>query len=548
MAVERLKFANAEPLVKLLHNPFQAAFMDARRLRVCRSAGHEWTYPYRGAREDLTCPVCGGASMRGFVRFLLRAGRRGGKTRICALAMIEELTLPYAWWWATAPTYRMLEDYVLPAFFMQIPQAWLDHKESHWSESELTLRLPNRAISQFRSLESPDAGRGPGLNGIWIDEIALLTLLHWETIAPTLADKRGILLAGTTPRGPDWVHERFYQLAERGHKGYWATHYSTLYNPAIDPEIIEEARATMTPLMFRQEYMADIVTFTGSIYGEILAPCVIDGTEAEMKAYFPEWPNLAASRPNITGLDPGTDHPFAGLQLVASPRGLVVVDEYEQANKPFSVHATAIKALRRGLEGRIAIDRSQAQAQIELAQYDLYAQAAENDVIAGINRVSAWMLASAGRYFPGPVRNGVETHLPSGLVLPRSRCPKLISRLEAYRWADQTKHDGSRAPEKVYKKDDDLPDALRYALMLYPSLPSTDPVLQARARDLTGMPDDMRLQIERQRRIEQTLKRREQAQRAAAGDATAEIPLDLVDEESYDPALGPLGEFEPPYY
>lgn len=541
MAVGRLKFANAQPLVSLLHNPFQAKFMADRRTRVCRANHHTWQYTYNGKPEDLACPICGGPSIRGFSRFLLRAGRRGGKTRICALALIEELTIPYQWWWATAPTYRMLEDYVLPAFFQQIPQAWIDHPATEWSESELTLRLPNRSIMQARSLENPDSGRGPGLNGVWMDEIALLTLLHWETIQPTLTDKRGILLAGTTPRGPDWVHERFYQGAEQGIPGYWATHYSSLHNPFLDPEVIEEARRTMTPLMFAQEYMADIVTFTGAIYGEILPPCIIDGTDEEMKAYFPEWPNIDITRPSITGTDPGTDHPFAGVHLVASPRGLVVVGEYEQRQKPFAIHASQIQILRRGMDSRVAIDRSQAQAQIELAQYGLLTQTAENDVVAGINRVSAWMLRSGQAYFPGPIRNGIETRLPSGLVLPKSLCPKLIKRLEAYRWDDSEKADGStKQKELVYKKDDDLPDALRYALMVYPTLPGNDPVLNTRVRDLAGMPDDMRLQIERNRRIDKLLERRSLERRAEMGE-NVEVP---IDEEDYDQELGPLGQFQ----
>lgn len=543
MAVQRLKFANAQPLVKLLHNPFQAKFMADRRLRVCKAAGHTWTFVYDGTPASLLCPTCGAPSIRAFIRFLLRAGRRGGKTRICALAMIEELTVPYALWWATAPTYRMLEDYVLPAFFQQIPQAWIDHKDTHWSESELTLRLPNRAIAQFRSLENPDSGRGPGLDGLWMDEIALLTLLHWETISPTLTDKRGILIAGTTPRGPDWVHERFWRFAEQGMRGYWATHYSTLHNPAITAEAIEEARLTMTPLMFRQEYMADIVTFTGAIYGEILGACLIDGTDDEMRAYFPEWPAIDLTRPSITGIDPGHDHPFAGLQIVASPRGLVVVGEYEDRQKPYGIHAERIKAMRRGFDSRIAIDRSQAQAITELVQYGLYAQAAENDVVAGINRVSAWMLRSAGRYFPHPTIP--DKSLPSGLVLPRSLVPNLIKRLEAYRWDDSQKSDGATKPrELVYKKDDDLCDALRYALMLYPTLPDADPVLASRGRDLTGMPDDMRLQIERNRRIEAIIQQRALAARAEMGE-DVDVPLDLEEfDDGYDPAQGPMGQFQ----
>jgi hypothetical protein len=491
MAIARLKLANPLPLVRLQHNPYQVAFMDARRVRVCPN-GHQWRFTYSGALPDLHCPVCGQDSQRGYRRFLLRAGRRGGKTRICALAMIEELTVPLVHWWAGAPTYPELNDYVLPAFFKQLPQQWLDDPRTDWSESELTLILPNKSIAQFRSLDDPERGRGPGLNGLWLDEVAKMQHLTWETIRPTLTENRGILIAGTTPKGEDWVHEHLYEPAAAGKPGFWATHYTTLDNPIIDPEEIEEARASMTDLMFRQEYMADIVTFTGAIYGDILGPALIDGTDQEMRHYFPEWPNVDPSRTAITGTDPGTDHPFAGVHVVASPRGLVCVGDYEDRNKPYMLHATAIQALRRGSQSRVAIDRSQAQAQIELAQYGLYTVPAENDVVAGINRVSAWLLASRAR----------SEGLPTGLVLPKSCCPTLIKRLQAYRWAENKHKDGSTGPrELVFKKNDDLPDALRYALMTYPVLPKGDPqAVGNKPRDLAGMPDNVRLEIERVRR------------------------------------------------
>lgn len=505
MAIARLKLANPLPLVSLQNNPYQIAFMNARRIRVCVN-GHQWRFAYTGKPPDLNCPVCGQLSQRGFRRFLLRAGRRGGKTRICALAMIEELTIPMVHWWACAPTYPTLNDYVLPAFFKQLPQQWLDDPRTDWSESELTLILPNKSISQFRSLDDPERGRGPGLNGLWLDEISLMQLLTWETIRPTLTENRGILIAGTTPKGEDWVHEHLYETAAAGKPGFWATHYTTLDNPIIDPEEIEEARQSMTDLMFRQEYMADIVTFTGAIYGDILPPAIIEGTDEQMRHYFPEWPSLDTTRNSITGTDPGTDHPFAGVHLVASPRGLVVTGEYEERNKPFLLHYSGIQAIRRGFNSRVATDRSQPQAQIELAQYGLFTTPAENDVVAGINRVSAWILASRQQI------NG----LPSGLVITKRHSPNLIKRLQAYRWAENRHKDGSTGPrELVYKKNDDLPDALRYGLMLYPELPKGDPLsIGNKPRDLAGMPDNVRLEIERVRRIDAAAAKQHQEDKA----------------------------------
>lgn len=508
MAVGRIKLANPQPLVTLSYHPYQHAFMEARRLRIC-SEGHQWSFLQYG----LYCPECLGRHhkkvkvpvpylpvtamcSRAYYTLLLRAGRRGGKTRAGALAVIEELTIPNVLWWACAPTFPKLRDYVLPAFFKQIPQSWLDHPKTTWSETELTLVLPNNASVQFRSLEDPDRGRGPGLDGLWIDEVCELSLEHWETISPALADKAGIFIGTTTPKGEDWVHETFFTPAEENTPGFWACSFTTLDNPWMQQPrqraFVERQRTSMTDLMFRQEYLAETVTFTGAIYGDLVNACIIEGSAGELLQYFPEWPALDVTRPSVTGLDPGTDHPFAGIHLVASPRGLVAVGEYEEAGKVYQLHAQSIQAMRRGFGGRVGIDRSQAQAQLELAQYGLYTVAAENDVIAGINRVSSWMIRSSRRATPDS--------LPSGLVLPRSLVPKAIKRLGAYRWADNTKSDGSTRRELVYKRNDDLPDAVRYALMTYPALPEYDPTPTQKGRDLSALSEQVRSEIVRERK------------------------------------------------
>lgn len=465
--------------------------MQARRLRVC-PAGHTWDFL---AHQDPSCPTCGGKAGRAYASLLLRAGRRGGKTRAGALAVIEEAAQPNKRIWCCAPTYPKLNDYVLPAFFQQMPQAWLAHRDTDWSESELTLTLPNRTQVQFRSLEDPDRGRGPGLDVLWIDEICELSLKHWETIEPALADRGGIAIFTTSPKGEDWVHETFYEPAEKAEPGYWACSFTTLDNPSISPEFVARARARMSPLMFRQEYLAEIVTFTGAIYGDAVDRCVIEGTDAEMQFYFPEWPALDIHRPFALGLDPGTDHPFAAVPLVASPKGLVVTDYYEERNRPYQLHAEHILPMLRGLTGRHGIDRSQAQGQIELAQYGLFTMPAENDVIAGINRVTAWMLAA---------KRTPEQPLPvGGLVLPRRYCSRLIKSLRAYRWAENNKKDGQTSGELVYKKNDDGCDGLRYGLMIYPTLPADHPLHadgQRRNLAATDLPENVRHDIERERK------------------------------------------------
>ena len=90
--------------------------------------------PRGGGEDPRACPGCGKKGIRGFRFFYLRAGRRGGKTRVGALSAIEEITIPDSKGWICAPSYPELHDYVMPAFFDQLPTAWFEHPLTDWKE------------------------------------------------------------------------------------------------------------------------------------------------------------------------------------------------------------------------------------------------------------------------------------------------------------------------------------------------------------------------------------------------------------------------------
>lgn len=446
--------------VELLHNPHQQAFLQALDLKTA-------------------------SGRHAFHRLALFAGRRGGKTRIGAVAAAKKMQVPRSWGWVCAPTYPDLHDFVIPEVFRTIPHAWI----GNWSEQHYELELRNYAKCQFRSLDDPDKARGPGLDWAWIDETRKVAELSWNTMLPALTDKRGQAWFTTSPNGFDWCYETFWLPAANGVPGYWAVKYKTADNPAIDPEEIADAQRAMDPLFFQQEFMADFVTFTGAIYGATINARLLR-TFDEIKAVLPEWPHISPSRESYIGLDPGADHPFAGLLGVMTEFGLVICGEYLERNRPIGEHVNGLHAMlarfnpSRPFEPLTwAIDRSQKQFSIELAQHRIYATAAENNVENGIRRVQSWI--HTGQIF-----------FIADLV------PKTIEQLRGYRWAENTKPDGQAMKERVIKRHDDLPDALRYLLMAGPSLPEIDVAPSGGRRDTRGMPEDVRWMVERMQRCE----------------------------------------------
>src|SRR5688572_1371352 len=289
----RTKLTNPRPIIELQYNPYQIGFLQARRLRVCPGTcvSPDGLRLAWSMLESLHCPGCNQKGLRPFRRFMLRAGRRGGKTRAGALSAIEECTVPYSIGWCCAPSFPELNDYVIPAFFSQLPADWFDHELTDWSEEHLTLTLPNRAMVSFRSLDDPNRGAGPGLDWVWIDEGRKIQQLAWQLLRPALTERKGIAWVTSTPDwGEDWCHTDFFQPAVDQVPGYWATEYRTVDNPIIDAAEVESARRSMPPELFRREYEASLEYPTGTIYGELINKC--EATDDEIRLWIQEWPAL----------------------------------------------------------------------------------------------------------------------------------------------------------------------------------------------------------------------------------------------------------------
>lgn len=486
----KYQLANTDGIVKLQYQPQQMAFLHALASRHCdrsypkNGCGFEWQIKF-GDLASTFCPKCMKPGTRDYVKMLLLAGRQGGKTRIGTLGGVLEASMPNSYGWVTAPTYRDLTDFVEPAFFSQLPQEWMD--KGDFNVSDRLLVLPNGARVAFRSLEDPQSVRGPTLDWWLIDEACKVSGIAHEVGDAMLAIKEGVEILTTTPRGEDWVWEKVWCLAEEGHQGYWAARWVSTGNPTMSASYIAGKRATMSDEMFKQEYEADFVTFQGAIYGStMIDPCVIDDkTEAgyaELIRYLPEWPDINPARSAVVGLDPGSDHPFAGCLIVVTEQALIVCGEYEEREKPAMIHASNLKAMVGNLSPRWGIDRSQPQMVIELGQHGIFAVAAENAVVPGIERVKSWMVS--GR-----------------LKFVKSRTKRLVGALKSYRWAETEKKDGAAGIQQPYKRKDDLPDALRYGLMTWPHLPEATEVIRG-VRDLSKLDDKSRRDIERMLRHE----------------------------------------------
>lgn len=476
--------------IPLLDNPYQQAFMTARRLRFCLTCKKMGSMDETGAFTCKTCATVHISNLtapRAFTRFVVLAGRQGGKTLIGAHAVREEMQIPNSLIWVMGPTFKILHDSTFPTLVRLIPPDWV----LRWDPEHVEIRLKNNTLVAFRSLEDPERARGPqGVTCGWLDEAAQAPERAYDVFEPTLIKAGGIIIATTTVLGFDWTYDKIEKKASAGEPGYWAVKFWTEENPLFrsSPVMmreIEEARRIKPPEFFAEEYRAERRNATGSIYNYAVVEkqCLLD--DAAIRRFIPEWPAISPGRPRVIGLDSGADHPFGAVEIISTEYGLVVVAEYLKRMQALSQHLPQILqhfALTPAMtQLRWAANKNEANLRLEFGLKGVGVIPAENKHEVGIQRVQSWLY--------------------SGQLFFAYTCPLVIEQMRAYRYAANTSIDGQKKKEAVFKQKDELPDALRYALMAWPELPKSEKRVMTDAEQArwSALDDRSKREIERWR-------------------------------------------------
>lgn len=489
----------------LLYSEYQQRFIRARRLRFCLACK---TLGSMNEMGKFTCPKCGKVhewspkgnltAPRAFKRFGLLTGRGGGKTLVGAHAVREELMIPNSTWYVAAATYKLLWDSTFPTLVGLIDPKWI----KRWDSEHEEITLTNESKIAFRSLEDPERMRGPhGVAGMWIDEAAQASFRGWEVGIPMLIKAGGIAIATTSVFGYDWTYDEIEKRALIYHTpGYWMAKWHTKDNPLFKAnpvmmDEIENARKTMTPALFAQEYEAERANSEQIIYGDLVEKNWLPD-DATIKTYIEEWPDISPSRKVLIGLDEGADHPFGAVLIVVTERGLVVVRDYLERNRAYSqVHGEIYTnfGLSRFDDKVFSANKNAKELILEWSLKGTGIVPAENSQEIGIQRMQSW--------------------LHSGQFKVAYTAPRTRDQLRAYRRKDNTRPSTGEKTEKeqVFKLKDELPDACRYAVMAWPELPDAKLVdrTPAEQRRWDAFDDKTRQDIEEMQRLTAKKKRGE---------------------------------------
>lgn len=177
--------------------------------------------------------------------------------------------------WYVAPTYRMAKEIAWRLLKQMVPRTLLAKSPN---ETELSIHLVNGSTIALRGADNPDSLRGVGLDLVVPDEFAWIHKTAWEDVLrPALADRGGSALFITSPAGHNWAYDLY--LRGKGPSAGWRSwQFTTLQGGRVDEAELAEARATLDPRKFRQEFEASFETLQGRVYDNFHRDLNVDPT------------------------------------------------------------------------------------------------------------------------------------------------------------------------------------------------------------------------------------------------------------------------------
>ena len=197
------------------------------------------------------------------------AGRRSGKTERFKRFVTKQAMKTPGLYFAAAPTH----DQAKKIFWndLKLLSFSSTHKKQP-SETQRTLFFNNGSELVVLGLDKPERFEGIAWTGGGIDEVGNLKEGAWEenispalnTVNPTNPDYRAWCWLFGVPEGLNHYYD-LAQYALTAQDPMWGYYHWTSAE-ILPSDVIEQARRTLSPRQFRQEYEASFETAQGRIY------------------------------------------------------------------------------------------------------------------------------------------------------------------------------------------------------------------------------------------------------------------------------------------
>lgn len=386
----------------------------------------------------------------------------------------------------------------------------------------------------FRHLDDMQSLTNMNLSGFWIDQAEEVSEDAFDFLVGRLrrpVDRREGFVTFNM-NGHDWIWRRFKKKLDREGKplsnsdDYFLAEATTLENKNNLPEDYLKSLLAMPEEYVKRYVYGSWDTFSGQIFDEfreaihVIPPFQVPNT----------WER-------IRGIDHGQKNPTACLWAAIDYDGNMYIYQEYYATGIVSKHAENISAMSRirttagdlvndhyaytvidpsALAKNREKDGYLFSVADEYVDHGISAVPAQNDVIAGINRVKEYMKIDPEHYNPTKLLDGEPIKGAPHIYIFES-CTNLIEEVNQYKWKELSstltgRTDIDTPKERPVKRNDHAVDALRYIIMSRPLLPTyksgiepwvyRDPLeLARRARAMGTTVDDLLYERHRVTRI-----------------------------------------------
>ena len=160
-----------------------------------------------------------------------------------------------------APTYRMLRDATQRTFFEVLAAEGIDYIFNK-QENRLRLTADGSEVI-FRTMENPERLRGANLAWFALDELTYTREEAWTRILGRLRHPEARRLCGCavwTPKGYDWVHQRFLEQQSPEYRLIQATPKENTHLPA---DFYDQLKESYAERFYRQEVLGEYLDIYG---------------------------------------------------------------------------------------------------------------------------------------------------------------------------------------------------------------------------------------------------------------------------------------------
>ena len=212
-------------------------------------------------------------------------------------------------------------------------------ESNNYSSNEITLRTGSRIY--FRSTERYDNIRGLTCTYVFLDEAAFMANEAFrEAIEPVALVRGQRVILISTPKGRNFFYDLYQLGLSPDNTNYKSYAGKSADSPYISDEAITEAKRTLPPKVFKQEYEAEFIDGGGEVFSDLDLITV------------PQWPKKSGKV--YCGIDVGRAEDYTVATFIDQSGN--VIDIYRNNNINWSDMVTDIVAKAREYDAQCMIE------------------------------------------------------------------------------------------------------------------------------------------------------------------------------------------------